>query len=176
MLGFCRGCGDSFRCELWVFSSLGHRTANCSSTAGFRASPSSHPVLDEDFRVSAKLTHPIRASLSETFLLLYASIERVASTEERLRHLPFHGIIELVKTRRQRAHHDQRHCRGCDFLGRMCGASKTKSVVEMKVLRHGRSSSAATREVTRAGTWRASFLRPWRFWWVEREVCAQRAR
>lgn len=63
-----------------------------------------------------------------------------ASTQmERLRHLPFHGIIELVKTRRQRAHHDQRHCRGCDFLGRMCGASKTKSVVEMKVLRHGRS-------------------------------------
>ncbi|CAK9077551.1 LEAF RUST 10 DISEASE-RESISTANCE LOCUS RECEPTOR-LIKE PROTEIN KINASE-like 1.4 (Probable receptor-like serine/threonine-protein kinase LRK10L-1.4), partial [Durusdinium trenchii] len=69
-----------------------------------------------------------------------------AGDAERLRHLPFHGIIELVKTRRQRAHHDQRHCRGCDFLGRMCGASKTKSVVEMKVLRHGRSSSAATRE------------------------------
>eukprot|EP00435_Cladocopium_sp_Y103_P018539 s4211_g4.t1 len=57
---------------------------------------------------------------------------------EILQHLPFHGIVELLKSS-GRSHHDQKHCRGCDFLGRLCGASKTRSIVRTQLCGHEKS-------------------------------------
>ncbi|CAL1169471.1 unnamed protein product [Cladocopium goreaui] len=74
----------------------------------------------------------------ENHFVLIVSSMCARQRMEILQHLPFHGIVELLKSG-GRSHHDQKHCRGCDFLGRLCGASRTRSVVRTQVCGHEKS-------------------------------------
>ena len=46
---------------------------------------------------------------------------------EAMSRFPFGGIVEQLK-RKHHATHDQLHCQACDFLGRHCGASKSRAI------------------------------------------------
>lgn len=65
----------------------------------------------------------------ENHLVLILTSALAAQQLETLRHFPFHGFVEGLRSS-LRAHHDQANCRGCDFLGRICGASKAKAMIK----------------------------------------------
>ncbi len=61
----------------------------------------------------------LNACVSAFFSPLYGDLSR---------YFPFHGFVERLRSSLT-AHHDQANCRGCDFLGRICGASKAKAMI-----------------------------------------------
>jgi len=65
----------------------------------------------------------------ENHLVLIMTSALAAQQLETLRHFPFHGFVERLRSSLT-AHHDQANCRGCDFLGRICGASKAKAMIK----------------------------------------------
>ncbi|CAE7454189.1 unnamed protein product [Symbiodinium necroappetens] len=59
--------------------------------------------------------------------LVFIVTDTAEADMEAMSRFPFGGIVEQLK-RKQRATHDQLHCQACDYLGRHCGASKSRAI------------------------------------------------